>query len=201
MRGVYLAWGAAALVLSALVHGQASAQNPNIVSCSPGEEQALRRVIGRSFALLERPHSERAYQRLFGSNELIRESVDEILLRIHDGIQVVGAAAEAAAETFPGNNFTFMCSVRQCGDNNAHIEPGSTVIAICPGFFTNLEFAGRGFNGTQVGTIVHEAAHRFIGGTAHFAKTYTGALELAKTSPHQATANPDSYGYLIQEDP
>ena len=131
---------------------------------------------------------------------MIRESVDDILLRIHDGLQFMGAAAEAALETYPGRNFTVACTMRQCGDNDAHISPGSMRIEICASFFTGLETQGRGWNHTQVGTIIHEAAHAFIGGTAHHAETYDEALRLAINSPYKAMAN-RFLRVLIQEEP
>lgn len=191
----------AALVLGTAL-GEARAQNTPIVDCDAPKTDRLRKVINRAFELLRRNHSENAYRRLFGSNPVIRESVDDILLRIHDGLQFIpGAAAEAALETYPGRNFTVACTMRQCGDNDAHISPGSMRIEICASFFTGLETQGRGWDHTQVGTIIHEAAHAFIGGTAHFAETYDDALKLAISSPYKAMANPDSYAYFIQEDP
>jgi hypothetical protein len=188
----------AALVLGSAL-GEAKAQDTPIVDCKPSDADRLRKVVTRAFQLLRRNHSDNAYRNFFGSSPVIRESVDDILLRIHDGLQFLSAAAEGAVETYPGRNFTIACTVRQCGDNDAHIAPGSMKIEICPTFF-GLEAQGRGHNHTQVGTIIHEASHAFIGGTAHYAETYQSARELAISSPYRAMANPDSYAYLIQED-
>jgi len=185
----------------AVTDGVVHAQHNMIVDCSATDKPKLERALSRALELLRRPHSEWAYHRLFGDERSIRASADDILLRIHDGFQYLSAASEGALETYPNQNFVFACAVRDCGDNDAHIRPGSMRIEICPSFFTGLPFEGRGWNHTQVGTLVHEAAHRFIGGDDHFAETYDEALDLAQSAAYYAMANPDSYAYFIQEDP